>query len=465
MADSKIPDLGDGVSVQSLDLFPIARSPYAPGDNRYLSAAELQTWVGTFAPAASFTRIAVSGQSDIVADTISDTLTIAAGANITLTTNAGTDTLTIAASGGSGSPGGTDGQFQYNDGGSFGGTPLVYDDTGGFYLAVGGFGLYSPDGDATLAAQSISLNGGSGTDVANPNGANVTNTAGNSFSGAIGASFRTIAGMGSDGGDQEFYAGQGLATGKQGRLRGFWPDGSTGYDVAPNTGVLWNKFKLSPGNGTAVVADGGTATTAATISHPALATTRWQTRNQRFLSTTTAATAQVGGSRGTYANIHISSTSGLGGCRAEFIFTITVNTTGHQAFFGICASTAALAGDPSALTNMVGMGYDAADTSGTNWFLMNNDGSGTATRTSLGANFARNTTDSYRMILWWMPGSLDVYYDITNLETGNVTRGQITSDRPGTGNFLSWKAEVRTGATTTAAAPGIHSVTIDWPMN
>lgn len=48
----------------------------------------------------SFGTIAVSGQSDIVADTSADTLTIAAGSNITLTTNAGTDTLTIAASGG-----------------------------------------------------------------------------------------------------------------------------------------------------------------------------------------------------------------------------------------------------------------------------------------------------------------------------------------------------------------------------
>jgi len=48
----------------------------------------------------TFKTIAVSGQSDIVADTTTDTLTIAAGTNITLTTNATTDTLTISASGG-----------------------------------------------------------------------------------------------------------------------------------------------------------------------------------------------------------------------------------------------------------------------------------------------------------------------------------------------------------------------------
>ena len=43
----------------------------------------------------AFETIAIAGQSSIVADSISDTLTIAAGAGITLTTDAGTDTLTI----------------------------------------------------------------------------------------------------------------------------------------------------------------------------------------------------------------------------------------------------------------------------------------------------------------------------------------------------------------------------------
>ena len=48
----------------------------------------------------AFKNIAVSGQSNIVADAATDTLTFAAGSNITLTTNASSDTLTIAASGG-----------------------------------------------------------------------------------------------------------------------------------------------------------------------------------------------------------------------------------------------------------------------------------------------------------------------------------------------------------------------------
>jgi hypothetical protein len=49
-----------------------------------------------------FKTIAVSGQTDIVADSNNDTLTVAAGTGVTITTNATTDTLTISATGSGG---------------------------------------------------------------------------------------------------------------------------------------------------------------------------------------------------------------------------------------------------------------------------------------------------------------------------------------------------------------------------
>ena len=48
-----------------------------------------------------FSTIAVSGQSNVVADSTSDTLTLVAGTNITITTDASTDSITISSSGGS----------------------------------------------------------------------------------------------------------------------------------------------------------------------------------------------------------------------------------------------------------------------------------------------------------------------------------------------------------------------------
>lgn len=43
----------------------------------------------------TFKTISVSGQSDVVADTVTDTLTLVAGTGMTITTNAGTDTITL----------------------------------------------------------------------------------------------------------------------------------------------------------------------------------------------------------------------------------------------------------------------------------------------------------------------------------------------------------------------------------
>lgn len=69
-----------------------------------LGLGTLATQNGTFSGTVSgtntgdqnlFSTIAVSGQSNVVADSTSDTLTLVAGTNITITTNATTDSITI----------------------------------------------------------------------------------------------------------------------------------------------------------------------------------------------------------------------------------------------------------------------------------------------------------------------------------------------------------------------------------
>jgi len=57
--------------------------------------------------ANTFGTIAVAGQTNVVADTATDTLTLVAGSNVTITTDANADSITINASGGGGG-GGTD---------------------------------------------------------------------------------------------------------------------------------------------------------------------------------------------------------------------------------------------------------------------------------------------------------------------------------------------------------------------
>ena len=71
-------------------------STYLRGDNSWAT-------VSAGATSDSFATIAVAGQTSVAADSATDTLTLVAGTNITITTDAGTDTITIAAAGGGGS--------------------------------------------------------------------------------------------------------------------------------------------------------------------------------------------------------------------------------------------------------------------------------------------------------------------------------------------------------------------------
>ena len=74
-----------------------------------------------------FQSIAVSGQSNVVADSTTDTLTLVAGTGVTLTTNAGADSVTINSTGAT-TPGGATTQVQFNNAGAFGGdADFVYD--------------------------------------------------------------------------------------------------------------------------------------------------------------------------------------------------------------------------------------------------------------------------------------------------------------------------------------------------
>lgn len=97
----------------------------------------------------AFSQIAVSGQTNIDADTATDTLNIAAGSNITLTTNASTDTLTISAS------------FTQNFAWSaLTGTPTTvagYGITDAQELLVSGTNIRTVNGNSLLGSGDISL--------------------------------------------------------------------------------------------------------------------------------------------------------------------------------------------------------------------------------------------------------------------------------------------------------------------
>jgi hypothetical protein len=112
---------------------------------------------------------------------------------------------------------------------------------------------------------------------------------------------------------------------------------------------------------------------------------------------------------------------------------------------------AALAGDPSALVNMCGIGYDAADPNTGNWQFMRNDGTGVATKVDLGADAARGTTQGWDLIMAMAPNDAELFVRIINLNTGAVVLDtSYTTDIPAANVALAFKAEVRNGVVAAA---------------
>lgn len=131
-----------------------------------LGLGTLATQDGTFSGTSSgtntgdqniFSTIAVAGQSNVVADTTSDTLTLVAGSNITLTTNASTDTITIAATGGGGGGGG--GYYDLVADGGLVGNGVTENKTlfEAAVVAAGGNWMYLPPGDFVINNAIIQL--------------------------------------------------------------------------------------------------------------------------------------------------------------------------------------------------------------------------------------------------------------------------------------------------------------------
>jgi len=127
---------------------------------------------------------------------------------------------------------------------------------------------------------------------------------------------------------------------------------------------------------------------------------------------------------------------------------------GFQWFMGL-TDALSLTGDPSAKTNIIGFGVDAADS---NIQFMVNDASGTATKTDLGANFPGKTTGCvYEMRLFCAPGGSTVYYSLERFDSAQFTEGSASSDLPTATTLLGEQFSIRNGAIASAATIAMMS--------
>jgi len=93
--------LDNGVDYTATNGTSVVLTNGAAADDVLTTDTGKLTFTGTTAnpPAeVAFKTISVSGQTDVVADSATDTLTLAAGSNVTITTAAGSDTITFASS-------------------------------------------------------------------------------------------------------------------------------------------------------------------------------------------------------------------------------------------------------------------------------------------------------------------------------------------------------------------------------
>jgi hypothetical protein len=134
------------------------------------------------------TNAAITFQTNGTPNSIQNTLNIAQGSNVTLTSSGGTVTI-AATGGGSSTPGGTNGQIQYNNSGTFAGVTYVPLGNGGV-----GVSLSATGGASEVLRQSTS--GGTIT-VSKLAYTDVTNAIGGTISAnqvAVGSSSGVIAG-------------------------------------------------------------------------------------------------------------------------------------------------------------------------------------------------------------------------------------------------------------------------------
>ena len=181
---------------------------------------------------------------------------------------------------------------------------------------------------------------------------------------------------------------------------------------------------LPLGFGTAGLTYGGSATAARTISN-----TSYYTRQRRIGAVSVTSVGNSSSFRDAQRTFAVGNGSGLGGFFTVMVFGCSdaATVSGARQFCGLSSSSSALAltSDPSSLTNVIGVGNNAADSNLRIMF----GGSSAQTSIDLGSNFPANTlsTDMYELTLYAPPSSDNtVYYQVVRLNTGHVATGTLT---------------------------------------
>ncbi|HQU83504.1 MAG TPA: hypothetical protein PKY59_10280 [Pyrinomonadaceae bacterium] len=228
--------------------------------------------------------------------------------------------------------------------------------------------------------------------------------------------------------------------------------GESGLDSALQPALFGNGIQIIAPSTTTVLSTFGVAapTFVGTASHPAITTAGLRAQTRRAIVTSAATANSASEIRVAVPQCWRGDAAGLGGffftCR--FAFSSVVAT--QRSFIGLYGSTAAIATtqNPSGITNIIGVGNDLTDT---NLQMMVNDGTGTATKVDLGANFPFTDANAvYELVLFAAPNAATVKWRMINFTNGAVAEGTFSSDLPASTTLLSWHAYLNNGGTAAA---------------
>lgn len=318
---------------------------------------------------------------------------------------------TVSGAGGGGSPGGSDTQIQFNNGGSFGGASY-----------------------ATINDNNLTLLGGytSSSVTTSTNSVKLFTEDIEGFS---------LLGVSSDFTQYNYSVQKALG---QGRL-----------------------FSVQPTNATELVIGAAALTAQGSRSVPTPTTTNIFTRTCRiqYLSTTTSGSL-AGGRYGTSTGAHLvynADGSSGGGfiCRYRFGLSQVAGLGGYRCFVGLRSSgTAPTNVDPSTYAvGQIGVGLDATSSS----FMMYSCNSGGTNKVyDLGSNFTKpsvNNTSFYELTLVSLPGNTrKVGWKFIDLNTRNTATGTYISSEVVDANSTHFPVFFITNNTNSGVAAGISLI-------
>lgn len=227
--------------------------------------------------------------------------------------------------------------------------------------------------------------------------------------------------------------------------------GPSGVDTPLQPALFGNRVMLwVPGSGTGLGSFGLTPTTAATLSHPAPAITTLAESlyRTRFATSTTAGNAA--GVRDAVNTVWRGNAAGRGGFFLHHRFCSgSISLAGGQKVTGLSSSTGALAGEPSALPDVLAVVKDTADAT---WFFARRTGTGAVQKVNLGVAPANNQT--FDLVMFSRPNGGEIFVRVVqhNFDGSSTVLldTSYTTDIPAAGTLLSRTHQVRNGVTAAA---------------